>query len=203
MDLVRNLSDAFLYFFPGFLGLKAFYVFGLRTQRTDLEWGVWSVLLSVALSALADPIRAGLGIDASAGLYRAALVGTGLGAGLLLVLVWNSRLIRKQRWRFVAEPWDIAYLTAIDDDLQAVVELADGREVYGDIAWMGLSGEGSSRSITLANVQVSDGDGAWMLLPPEEELHIPEATIKVLRLIPYHPPLPGSTLNPGRLPAEG
>jgi hypothetical protein len=193
VDLVQNLSDAFLYFFPGFLGLKVFYVFGLRTQRTDLEWGVWSVFLSVVLSVLADPVRSWVGVKADDGLYRAALVAAGLIAGLLLVVMWNSRLIRTQRWRLVAEPWDIAYWKAIDDDLQASVELIDGREAYGDIAWMGLRGEGSSRSITLANVQISDGEGAWTSLPPDEEVHIPEATVKLLRLVPHVPLSPTAT----------
>ena len=36
---------------PGFLALKVFYVFGLRTRRTDLEWTLWSLLAAAVIDA--------------------------------------------------------------------------------------------------------------------------------------------------------
>jgi len=79
----------------------------------------------------------------------------------------------------------MAYSEAIAQKLQAVVELRDGREVYGDILWMGLAGEGSPRSLTLGSVQVSGGQGRWTALPGNHQLHVPESSVRVLRLVPF------------------
>jgi hypothetical protein len=190
VDLVTNLTEAFLYFFPGFVGLKTFYVFGLRTRRTDIEWAVWSILLSVILYSTVGSWLSSLHVDLSSATGRLTLTAAGLAGGLGLAWIWNRRVVRSQRWRLVAEPWDLAYWRAMDQNLQAVIELQDGREAYGDIEWMGLSGEGASRSLSLVNVQMTDGQGHWQHLGSETELHVPEASIRLLRLVPFVPPIP-------------
>jgi hypothetical protein len=81
----------------------------------------------------------------------------------------------------------MAYHDAVTKKRQAFVELNDGREVQGDIAWMGLVSEGSSRAITLINVQISDGHGKWTALPPDEQLHVPEDAMHLLRLVQFEP----------------
>lgn len=180
-----ELVQILLYVLPGFIGLKVVYLFGIRQRRTDLEWTIWSIALSSIAFIVAAPVRAWLGLGdtgakAIALSYPAALL---MAAGLVVVL--RLPTIRRQRWRLIAEPWDMAYAEAIDRKLQIVVELHDGREVYGDMLWMGLAGEGAARSVTIGNAQMSDGDGEWAMLPADQELHIPESSIRLLRLVPF------------------
>jgi hypothetical protein len=187
-----ELVQILLYVLPGFIGLKIVYVFGIRQRRTDLEWIIWSIALSTAAFVLVSPVRDWLGLPETNPLavvlsYPAAF----LLAGILLV-GWQLPVVQQQQWRLIAEPWDMAYADAISRHLQAVVELQDGREVYGDILWMGLAGEGSARSITVGSVHVSDADGKWVLLPEDQELYIPESSIRLLRLVPFEGPAGGN-----------
>ena len=187
MELLPNLPDALLYFLPGFVGVKVFYTFGLKTARTDFEWGIWSVLASVLLFMVTAPIRTALALADNSAISRFGLVVLAALLGVLAAWLWNAVLAPRWRWRFTPEPWDMIYFTAVAKNLQAVVELNDGREAQGDIVWMGLASEGSTRSITLANVQMSGDNGGWVSLAPGEELHIPEDAMRVLRLVKFEP----------------
>ena len=37
---------------PGFVLLKAFYIVGLRTKRSDAQWVIWSILAAVPVNAV-------------------------------------------------------------------------------------------------------------------------------------------------------
>ena len=185
MELLSNLSDSLLFFLPGFVCLKVFYVLGLKTTRTDLEWAVWSVMSSVLLFPATVPLRSMLGLGDTSAVARAILILFAFLVGSIGATTWNRVVAPRWRWRFVAEPWDLAYYDAVANKLQVAIELADGREAVGDMIWMGLVGEGSSRSITLGNVQISDGAGVWTKLDKSNQLHIPEASIGLLRLVPF------------------
>jgi hypothetical protein len=186
IGLVGTLSDALLFFLPGFVALKLFYTFGLKSTRTDFEWTVWSVLASLVLFAATEPLRRWLALDPNDVPNHLLLMGVGVVSGLSAAWCWNLRAIRIWRLQFIAEPWDLLWATARQFELQAVVELDDGREVQGDIEWMGLSGEGSSRSITFVNAQITN-DSDWLKLPSGDRFHIPESSVHILRLVPYEP----------------
>jgi hypothetical protein len=85
-----DVADTVRLLLPGFVALKAYYVFGLRTKRSDAQWVLWSILASVPLGALASYVHAP---DDSThlwlGLGFAVLLGVGLG------VLW-TRLA--QRW---------------------------------------------------------------------------------------------------------
>jgi hypothetical protein len=187
MELLANLSDALLYFLPGFVGLKIFYTFGLKTNRTDIEWGIWSVMASVLLYGTTEPIREHLALSDTATSTRVLLLALAGLCGAVAAWLWNALLAPRWRGRFLSEPWDLAYFEAVRGRRQAFVELDDGREIQGDIVWMGLVSEGGSRAVTLTNVQVSDGRGEWTLLPANDQLHVPESAIQLLRLVPFEP----------------
>jgi hypothetical protein len=187
VELLANIPDALLYFLPGFVGLKIFYTFGLKTARTDVEWAIWSVMASVLIYATTAPIRAEVGLSDTATATHVLLLLLACLLGAIGAVVWNRWMAPRWRGTFVVEPWDMAYHDAVTKKRQAFVELNDGREVQGDIAWMGLVSEGSSRAITLINVQISDGHGKWTALPPDEQLHVPEDAMHLLRLVQFEP----------------
>jgi hypothetical protein len=187
MELLANIPDALLYFLPGFVGLKVFYTFGLKTARTDAEWAIWSVMASVLLYSLTEPIRAHFSLSDTATTTRVLLLLLACLMGAVGALIWNRLMAPRLRGVFLAEPWDMAYNSAVAEKRQAFVELDDGREIQGDIVWMGIVSEGGSRAITLTNVQMSDGVGEWITLPPGDQLHVPEPAIHLLRLVPFEP----------------
>lgn len=55
-DLVASAGDQVIhtltYVAPGFVALKIFYLFGLRSRRSDLEWTIWSLVTSVVVGGL-------------------------------------------------------------------------------------------------------------------------------------------------------
>lgn len=187
MPTASEIADALLFFIPGFVALKIFYAFGLKSNRTDLEWVVWSLLTSQLIFVLTEPVRQYFQLTPEDGLSRVAALTLSVFIGFGAVYLWDLRPVRAWRWRFIPEPWDMALLTAVDKKLQAVVQIGDGREFQGDIEWMGLSGEGASRSITLINVQVGQGDGTWLDLPLGQRIHIPEQSVLFLRLVAFEP----------------
>ena len=52
-----DVVDTLRLLIPGFVALKAYYLLGLRTKRTDAEWVLWSILFSVPVTAMASLIH--------------------------------------------------------------------------------------------------------------------------------------------------
>src|SRR5450759_3293784 len=78
------------YIVPGFVALKVFYLLGLKTRRTDLEWTLWS-LLAAAL------IDAAIGVLNPADSNRRLLiaVAAAVAAGVVLGIAWREVV---KRW---------------------------------------------------------------------------------------------------------
>ena len=53
MISAEQVADTLRLLVPGFVALKVFYWFGLRTKRADWEWTLWAILISspIALAA--------------------------------------------------------------------------------------------------------------------------------------------------------
>lgn len=90
MTLTATDVEATLrYVVPGFIALKVFYLFGLRTRRTDLEWTLWSILAAAAIDTAAGLLNPS---DATKRLLIA--VALALAAGVVGALLW--RLLVRQ-----------------------------------------------------------------------------------------------------------
>jgi hypothetical protein len=92
------------YLVPGFVALKVFYVLGLRTRRSDLEW----TILSVAAAALVNAATsAWFGVS---DVSQRALVATVLGVGVAFVGAWAWRRVAPA-WGhyFERQAWDAAF----------------------------------------------------------------------------------------------
>lgn len=89
MISASGVADTLRLLVPGFVALSAFYRVGLRSKRTDLQWTVWSVLLSAPIVALVSltgvsDVNQRLAIS-----LALALIG-----GLLFGWIWNTAASR-------------------------------------------------------------------------------------------------------------
>lgn len=89
---VDQLREALFFIAPGFLTLKTFQMFGAERQRSEWEWTVWSVLVSLAIDVVTK--------SPAAKLIVAALL------GVLLVLLYRWTLNRRLRRELVNSAWD-------------------------------------------------------------------------------------------------
>jgi hypothetical protein len=90
------------YLVPGFIGLKLFYVAGLRTRRSDFGWTVLSIAASAILNwavttylAVADP-----------GSRVVVATVVGVLAALVGAFVWRRYLAPRWRHLFDRQVWD-------------------------------------------------------------------------------------------------
>jgi Family of unknown function (DUF6338) len=98
--------DTIQFLIPGFVLMKVFYFFGLRTQRSDAQWVLWSILATVPVAAIVKalmPIYAGPELPMS--LAIAVAVGATLSAGWWLLARWQPELAF-DAW---TRAWDIVF----------------------------------------------------------------------------------------------
>lgn len=88
---------------PGFLALRVIYWRGLRTQRTDLELVLWSLVLSMPIYAIAAWLRAEDDLWTLAWAAGVAIIG-----GLLVAEAWRAVVRWRPEYRdyMVATAWD-------------------------------------------------------------------------------------------------
>jgi hypothetical protein len=79
-----KFADTLRLLAPGFVLMKTFYFFGLRTRRSDAQWALWSLITAAAISAAAE----WMGIPKNDRLWYAFLIA--VGGGVILALVWNA-----------------------------------------------------------------------------------------------------------------
>ena len=91
---------------PGFIALKVFYVFGLRTRRSDFGWTVFSIAGAAILNAFV--VRLGI-TDPSAKVLAATVVG--VVAALAGAVIWRyfaARFASARAW-FDRQAWDATW----------------------------------------------------------------------------------------------
>jgi hypothetical protein len=147
----EQAADTLRLLVPGFIALKIFYLFGLRTRRSDLEWVIWSVLAAAAIDAVVRLIPAG-GPTLLIAVALAVLFG--LAAAVLWRLVASRRpairersarmawdaVLSKPRW---VQVWMRDGLTISGHtDLVADPVETDVLDLYlKDAAWIGADNE--------------------------------------------------------------
>jgi hypothetical protein len=85
-DIVATIT----FLVPGFVALKWFYWFGLKTKRSDLEWTLWSLVAAALIGVVADqfwPLPADATTVTPDRLIGSLILGVGL--GVLLTVGWD------------------------------------------------------------------------------------------------------------------
>jgi hypothetical protein len=72
-----EVADTLKLLVPGFVLLKLFYWFALRTKRSDSEWVIWSVLASVPIGLITSRIAPSASSDQRLGVAMAVAVVSG------------------------------------------------------------------------------------------------------------------------------
>lgn len=168
---------------PGFLALRVFYWRGLRTQRTDLELVLWSLVLSVPLywaALLVRPEDDTLTLAAAA--LWAVLAGEiGAQAWRLVVHLWPW-------WReyMVATAWDGVLARPEGGWLQ--VRTADGTMYQGWARLVADSGQTSDLDLYLWEPAYVNDDQTVAPIGGVEGVLIPRSSIRsVMRFTPDAP----------------
>lgn len=123
-----EVADTIKLLAPGFVALKIFYQFGLRTRRTDLEWTLWSVLAAFVIAPVGPWLTEQLDRDIEP-IWLALVVGAVLGIALsmgwiALVRVWPGARLYVSRMA-----WD----AVLPNSRWIQVWTSDGRTVSGAV----------------------------------------------------------------------
>lgn len=137
---------------PGFIALRVFYWFAFRTQRTDLELVLWSLVVSVPVYAVALTLRAA--DDIGTLLLAAAFAVVG---GLAASWVWWKLVSRTPELRefMLATAWDAVLAKPGGSWVQ--VRTADGFTYQGWVRNAADSAQTSELDVYLEEPAYVDG----------------------------------------------
>lgn len=172
----ENLRDAAFLLAPGFLTLKLFQHFGAQRKRSEWEWTVWSVLVSLAIDvATKDP---------------AAKLGVALVAGLLLVSIWrvvgrqSNRVTRRLRRELIDSAWDHVLDEACRSHHPVEVVTDDGRRFFGVLQTFAREEKEAEPWLYLTDVkEASADDDDWDTLSRTEGVLIHRDHVRRLRVV--------------------
>jgi hypothetical protein len=170
------------YLVPGFVALKVFYVLGLRTRRSDLEWSILSVAAAALLNAATSTW---LGVS---DVTSRALVATLVGVGIALVGAWGWRRVAP-RWGhyFERQAWDAAFARGG----WVEVWIKDGPIVLGAVKTVSESAEADDQDVYLVEPSFVDRTtNAETRLPTVRGVWIAAASIELVEVMrgPDDPP---------------
>lgn len=152
MITAQQVTDTLALLIPGFLALKLFYVFGLQTKRSDVEWALWSILFSAPIAGLAS-------IVAAAGVHNNLVVSLVLAAitGGVLIIAWRivARIWPTLNAKEQIRAWDVVF--GGDDAPWLQVEMADGRVFVGQPKYVASSVDTDALDLYLVDPRQSDG----------------------------------------------
>lgn len=132
MISASDAADTLRLLVPGFLALKIFYVFGLRTRRSDLEWTLWSVLTAALIAALVDGVVAV--VPSFADVRLALALVAGVVTGILLSAAWTAatRYVPWARARASRMAWDVI----LPEPHWVQVWTTDSKTISGKVAYV-------------------------------------------------------------------
>lgn len=164
------------YLVPGFIGLKVFYVAGLRTRRSDFAWTVLSVAASAVLN-FAVTTYGGV-TDPS---YRAAdATVLGVAVALLAAFVWQRYLAPRWRHLFDRQVWDDLF----DRPRWAQMWIKDGPIILGAPSRVSESADADEQDICVRNPSwVDPASGARTPLRDVFGIWVPANEISYMQLL--------------------
>lgn len=157
---------------PGFLALRVIYWRGLRTQRTDLELILWSLVASVPLYAAALWVRPA---DDLATFGLAALFA--VAAGWVLAENWRALIRRRPEYReyVVATAWDAVIGRPEGGWFQ--VRTTDQTVYHGWAQVVADSAQTDSLDLYLWDPSYVDAEGQRQRLTGAEGVLVPRSSI--------------------------
>lgn len=171
-----NLRDAAFLLAPGFLTLKLFQHFGAQRKRSEWEWTVWSVLVSLGIDVVTKD---------SATKLVAALV-----AGLLLVAAWrfvgrqSNRATQRLRRELIDSAWDHVLDDACRQHHSIEIVTDDDRRLFGVLDTFAREEKEAEPWLYLTDVkQASVADDDWEPLARTEGVLLHCDHIRRLRVI--------------------
>jgi Family of unknown function (DUF6338) len=129
-----QVADTLRLLVPGFVLAKTFYLFGLRTKRSDAQWVIWSILAAVPVNALAnwlvDIAGSWLHRGKDANLVLALALVLAVAGGWLLAKFWHWLVAMRPEWGADAaiRAWDNVFGRNSPEWIQ--VMLTDRATVY-------------------------------------------------------------------------
>jgi hypothetical protein len=171
-----NLREAAFLLAPGFLTLKLFQHFGAQRERSEWEWTVWSVLVSLLIDLVTK--------DPAAKFVAAS------GLGLALVGVWryigqqSNAATQRIRRELVDSAWDHTLDEACRNELPVEVSTDDDRRFFGRLATFAREEKNAERWLYLQSVSEAHADqDDWAALPRTEGLLVHADHIRRLRIV--------------------
>lgn len=203
MPSIEEAIAALRVIIPGFLALRVFYWFGLKTQRTDLELILWSLVLSLPLYAFA--LRA-LPNDDVGTVIMASV--SGVAVGIARTLAWRSLVRRRPEYRdyMLATAWDSVLSRPEGGWFQ--VRTTDGVIYLGWNRIAADSAQTADLDLYLLEPQYIDSAGNPQPITGAEGVLIPRSGVtSIIRFAPDAPAEaesePAGTSQPAAVPPEG
>lgn len=169
---------------PGFLALRVIYWRGLRTQRTDLELILWSLVASVPLYAAALWLRP----EDDLGTLGIA-VAFAVAVGLIIAEAWRALVRRRPEYRayMVATAWDAVIGRPEGGWFQ--VRTSDGTTYHGWAQVVADSAQTDSLDLYLWEPSYVDANGDRIRLAGAEGvLLLRSSIVSVVRFSPEAEP---------------
>jgi Family of unknown function (DUF6338) len=179
-----QVADTITYLIPGFLLLKMFYAFGLRTKRTDAQWVIWSIVASVPLNAAVSAFRI------SPQLISFLVTGSlAVLSGYALALCWRWLLRKRPSLRLLGSirAWD----TVLNRPQWVQIELDDGTMYMGAPSEFATSSETDDLDVYIEKPRRVDGQ-ELVELPGVEGVLLERKHIRSVWLYGEQPPDPAS-----------
>src|SRR5574338_750745 len=183
MPTLEEAAAALRVLIPGFLALKVFYWFGLKTQRTDLELILWSLVLSLPLYAFASWALP----QDDIGTLTLAIV-AGLAVGILMTLAWRLVVHWRPEYRdyMLATAWDSVLTRPGGGWFQ--VRTTDGVIYQGWTQMAADSAQTADLDLYLWEPEYVDADGQPIPITEAEGVLIPKSSIaSIIRFAPNAP----------------
>jgi hypothetical protein len=166
-----QVADSLALLVPGFVLMKAFYVLGFPTTRSDAQWVIWSILATAPLLALTNALLHGRPDWRT---FPVELF-TGLASGGVLALAWRGlALVAPALQReMTIRAWDLLGPNWL------LVELSDGRRFRGWPKYLARSVDTDDADLFLADPAVEVGT-TYTPLDTVEGLVLKRSDIKMV-----------------------
>jgi hypothetical protein len=180
-DVVATLR----FLVPGFVALRVFYWFGLKTKRTDLELTLWSLLAAAIIDAIASLANPGDGT------FRLLVA---LGIAVALGAVGSAAWVEASgRWpTLIEEASPTAWEGVLDKAHWVHVWNTTGEVIFGNVRILGLAAETDDLDLYLENpAWVDQNTGKRTPIEGTEGLIIKRSDIRMIQVLAADPPEAG------------
>jgi hypothetical protein len=159
-----DIRDTLTFLIPGFVCMKLFYQFGLRTKRSDAQWALWSILAAAPIRWLAEMTT---GEEQTRTLLTFLWA---IAAGLLLALGWQLlvRAVPAVAIDHAVRAWDIVFMQPTARWVQVITK--EHGTFLGQVTSAATSIESDDLDLLLTKPAIVEGSGSRDLTGVESVL---------------------------------